>query len=152
MVNSYLSTTFGINSHDVSEKTRFTDGRPMARRTTYAHAMALALLTQSRRAKNASGLLYHAASWAILDECKNSGRSTVRIIFLAQLDYVSRAHGMRSLSVVCRLSVCGIDYIWTYCMDSFQILVVASPGPYVEPICEFLQFFFVFFTNIFRFR
>ncbi len=27
MVNTYLSTTFGVNSHDVSEKTRFTDGR-----------------------------------------------------------------------------------------------------------------------------
>ena len=32
--------------------------------TTDAHAKALALLTQSRRAKNASGLLHSATSWA----------------------------------------------------------------------------------------
>ena len=50
-MNSYLSTTFGVNSNAVSEKTRSTDGRTTERRTTDAHAMALALLTQSRRAK-----------------------------------------------------------------------------------------------------
>ena len=45
MVNSYLSTTFGVNSHDLSEKTRFTDGWT-DEGTTDAHAMALALLTR----------------------------------------------------------------------------------------------------------
>ncbi len=46
-------------------------------------------------------------------------------LFLALLDYVS---GAQELEI--RLSVCGIDYLWSYCMDFFQ--VVASPGPYVQ--------------------
>ncbi len=25
-----------------------------------------------------------------------------------------------------------VDYLWSYCMDFFQILVVASPGPYAQ--------------------
>ncbi len=49
---------------------------------------------------------------------------------LALLDHVSRAHGIR----VSRPSVCGIDYLWTYCMDSFQILIVATPWTYAGPI------------------
>ncbi len=39
---------------------------------------------------------------------------------------------------ICRPSVCGIDYLWCYCMDFFQILVFASPGPYMA------NFFFNF--------
>ncbi len=46
MLNSYLSTKYGINSPDVSDKMRFTDGR-----TTDACATALAMLTQSSRSK-----------------------------------------------------------------------------------------------------
>ncbi len=56
-MNSYLSKAFDVNSHDVPEKTRFTDDG-----TT-------------------DGLLYRATSSAILDECKNRGMSTFRIIF-----------------------------------------------------------------------
>ncbi len=37
-----------------------------------------------------------------------------------------------------RPSICGIDYLWSYCMDFCQILVVASPGPYAR------RFFFSF--------
>ncbi len=37
-----------------------------------------------------------------------------------------------------RPSVRGIDYLWTLCMDFFQILVVASPGLYAQ------TFFFIF--------
>ncbi len=36
-------------------------------------------------------------------------------------------------------SVCGIDYLWSYCMDFFQILVVASPGPYAQTLFSFLK-------------
>ena len=44
-----------------------------------------------------------------------------------------------------RLSVCGIDYLWTYCMDFFQILVVAFRGPYARAFFffNFGGFFFV---------
>ncbi len=65
---------------------------------------------------------------------------------LALLDYVSRAHEIeiRPSSVVrrpsIRPSVCGIDYLWSYCMDFFQILVVASPGPYAQTFFFFLRF------------
>ncbi len=45
MVDSYLSTKFGINSLDGSEKTFY--GRQMDARAT-----AIALLTESSRAKN----------------------------------------------------------------------------------------------------
>ena len=58
--------------------------------------------------------------------------------FLALLDSVSRGHGMGGL--VCRpLSIRGIDYLWNYCMDSFQIGVVASPGPSPSTFFEFLK-------------
>ena len=43
--------------------------------------------------------------------------------FLALPEYVSRIKIRPS-------SVRDIDYLWTYCMDFFQILVLASPGPY----------------------
>ncbi len=60
---------------------------------------------------------------------------------------------VRPSSVVRRPSVCGIDYLWSYCMDFFQILVVASPGPYGQKFFHFWEKnFFEFFTNIFRFR
>ncbi len=51
----------------------------------------------------------------------------------------------RLSSVVCRPSsvvrpsVCGIDYLWSYCMYFFQILVVASPGPYAQTFFTFLK-------------
>ncbi len=45
----------------------------------------------------------------------------------------------RNSSVV-RPSVCGIDYHWSYCMDFFHILVVASHGPYAQTFF----FFFIF--------
>ena len=41
-------------------------------------------------------------------------------------------------------SDCGIDYLWTYCMDFFQILVVASPGSYAG---TWFFFFFWFFKK-----
>ncbi len=43
-----------------------------------------------------------------------------------------------------RPSVRGIDYLWSYCMDCFQISFVASPGPYAQKIFDFLGIFFVF--------
>ncbi len=60
---------------------------------------------------------------------------------------------VRRPSVV-RPSICGIDCLWSYCMDFFQILVVASPGPYAQAFFFILKKknFFEFFTNIFRFR
>ncbi len=49
-------------------------------------------------------------------------------------------------------SVRGTDYLWSYCMDFFQILAVAPPGPYAQmfdsflkkKILNFLRIFFVF--------
>ncbi len=38
-----------------------------------------------------------------------------------------------------RPSVCGIDYLSTLCTDFFQILVVASPGPYAQTFFSFLK-------------
>ena len=61
---------------------------------------------------------------------------------LALLDYVSRAHEIE----ICP-STCGIDYLWSYCMDFFPILVVASPGPYA-----WKKNFFEFFYEYCRFR
>ena len=52
--------------------------------------------------------------------------------FLALLDYVSSAHEIEIRPSVHLSSVCGIDYLWSYGMDFFQILVVASPGPYAQ--------------------
>ncbi len=65
------------------------------------------------------------------------------IYFLALLDYVSRAHEIEirpssvRLSVRRPSSICGINYLWSYCMDFFQILVVASPGPYAQTFFSF---------------
>ncbi len=77
--------------------------------------------------------------------------------FLALLDYVSRAHEIEihpsSIRPSVRPSVRGIDYLWSYCMDCFQISVVASPRPYAQTIFsffkkkkkfDFLGFFFIF--------
>ena len=61
------------------------------------------------------------------------------LIFLALLDYISRAHEIEICPSSVRPSVCGIDYLWSYCMDFFQILVVASPGPYARTFFEFLK-------------
>ncbi len=59
--------------------------------------------------------------------------------FLALLDYVRRAHETEILpSCVIRPSVCGIGYLWTYCMDFFQLLVVASPGTYPHTVCLYV--------------
>ncbi len=47
-------------------------------------------------------------------------------------------------------SVCGIDYLWSYCIDFFQILVVASPGPYAQTFFYlFIYFFFFCFLWLF---
>ncbi len=54
----------------------------------------------------------------------------------------------RNSSVV-RPSVCGIDYLWGYCTDFFQILVVDSSGPYAQTLFFWKPFFF---TNILLFR
>ncbi len=56
---------------------------------------------------------------------------------------------VRRLSSVVHLSVCGIDYLWSYCMDFFQILVVASPGPYAQTFSSFLKKTFSDFLRIF---
>ena len=47
-----------------------------------------------------------------------------------------------------RPSVCGIDYMWRYCMDFFQISFVASPGPYALMLFSLLKNIYIFFTNI----
>ncbi len=46
---------------------------------------------------------------------------------------------VRRTSYVRPWTVCGIDYLWSYCMDCFQISVVASPEPYAQTF-----FFFIF--------
>ncbi len=46
---------------------------------------------------------------------------------------------LMELKFVRRPSVCGIDYLRSYCMDFFRILVVASAGPY------FQTYFFIFY-------
>ena len=42
---------------------------------------------------------------------------------------------MKSTSVR-RPSVCGINYLWTDCVDFFQILVLPFPGPYAQTFSE----------------
>ena len=60
-------------------------------------------------------------------------------LFTVLLDYVSRAHEIEiRLSSVVRPSVCGIDYLRSYCMDCLQILFVASPGQYAKTFFLFL--------------
>ena len=61
---------------------------------------------------------------------------------------------MKSKFVRCP-SACGIDYLWTYCMDFFHILVVDCPGPYVRSFFQlkkcifgFMAIFFFLFVNI----
>ena len=80
--------------------------------------------------------------------------------FLALLDSVSRVHGMGLLWDFCLSSVVHLccNYLWTECTDFFQILVVASPGPYADTFFErvsvwpihFQMFydFFVIFVNM----
>ncbi len=69
-------------------------------------------------------------------------------------NYVSRANEIeiRPSSVrpsVRPSSVCGIDYLWSYCMDCFQISVVAFPGSYAQKFFfDFLGFFFFVFVNM----
>ena len=53
--------------------------------------------------------------------------------FLALFDYISRAHGMGSLSIVRRPSPCR-NFVRTDWADSFQISVVASPGHHVSSL------------------
>ncbi len=48
---------------------------------------------------------------------------------LALLGYVSRAH---EIEIRPSLAFYGIDSLWSYCMDFFQVLVLASPGPYAQ--------------------
>ncbi len=45
-----------------------------------------------------------------------------------------------------RPSVCSIDYLWSYCMDFFQILAVASPRPYAQTFCLSFGFFYEYFS------
>ncbi len=53
---------------------------------------------------------------------------------------------------VVRPSVCGIDYLWSYCMAFFQILVVAPLGPYAQKFFFSKTIFFLdFFTKYFSF-
>ncbi len=63
---------------------------------------------------------------------------------LALLDYVSRAQEIKSRPSSIRSSVVRLwhrlqMYLWTYCMDFFQILVLAFPGPYVQMFLEILK-------------
>ncbi len=44
-----------------------------------------------------------------------------------------------------RLSVCGIDYLWTYYMDSFQILILVSPGPHAQIYFWIFDILFYYF-------
>ena len=70
------------------------------------------------------------------------------IQFLALLDYVGRAHEIKiRLSFVVRpSSVCGINYLWTYCMGFFQILVLAIPESCVQTFLEFKKkIFWIFY-------
>ncbi len=52
--------------------------------------------------------------------------------FLALLDYVgSLESSWNQNTSIGRPSHGGIDYLWTYCIEFFQTLVVASPEPYL---------------------
>ena len=52
----------------------------------------------------------------------------------------------RRPSVVRPSFVCGIDYLWSYCMDFFQILVLAPSVPYL--FFNFSFFFLIFFVFV----
>ncbi len=66
------------------------------------------------------------------------------LILLLNLVSFLTNYSMGLLSVVRPfVVVCGIDF--------FQILVVASPGPYAQRLLSFMKTF-SFFMNIFRFR
>ena len=72
---------------------------------------------------------------------------------LALLNYVSRAHEIkiRPSPVNLPSSVCGINYLWTYCMDFFQILVLAFPGPYAQTFFNLKNNDFWIFHEYFSF-
>ncbi len=81
--------------------------------------------------------------------------SNTRISFkfqniLALLDY-SWTMSAEPHEIAIRPSVSGIDYLWTYCMDFFQSLVVASSGPYSRTLESMFFVFFLFLTNILNF-
>ena len=64
---------------------------------------------------------------------------------------VMKSKFVRCPSSVHLSSMCGINYLWSYCMDFFQILVVVSPGPHTQTFYEFLRIFFWFFYEYFSF-
>ncbi len=63
--------------------------------------------------------------------------------FLALLDNVSKADEIEIRPSSCRPSICGIVYLWSYCMDFFQILVVASTWPYAQTFFWKIFFFLI---------
>ncbi len=88
----------------------------------------------------------------------SSELSSQKILFWIFSSAWLRAYSMGLLSVVGRpsvrrSSVYGIDYLLSYCMDFFQILVVASPRTYPQIFCEFLEkfYFFYFFYSFWLF-
>ncbi len=94
--------------------------------------------TQTKHKAYFIGLVHKARNFHI--SC-NTG-------FLALLDYVSRTHEIEICPSSVRPSVCGIDYLWRYCMHFLQIVAVTSPGSYAQ---IFFFHFWFFFMNIFRF-
>ena len=118
--------------------------------------MKLVLLPKETIHWESSGSLAFGFKWASSKVKSRSlrfwvaGELYIRPAFLALLDYVSRAHEVEirpSVHLWHRLSL-------SYCMDFFQILVVASPGQYCMPRHFLilkkknlnLQIFFVFFN------
>ncbi len=104
--------------------------------TTTRHFFSYVLsASQNFRPECIAGLR-NIITWMI-EKCLNHLDNGTPLIILALLDYVSRAHEIE----IRASSVCCIDYLWSYCMDFFQILVVASPGPYMpRRFCFFFHF------------
>ncbi len=79
------------------------------------------------------------------------------IIFLALLDFVSRATVMAQASVVCRPSVCRpssvrkLKFLRNRCMDPDKILWEATYPPYLQTVFFFLFFQNFQFSNVYEF-
>ncbi len=65
-------------------------------------------------------------STCIVKRCYAEQNSLFSSAWLCQLSWNRNSYG------VLRPSICGIDCLWTYSINFFQILVVASPAPYPQ--------------------
>ena len=66
-------------------------------------------------------------------------------VSLVLLDYVNRPHVHEIEIRPSSVRPCGIDYLYTYCMNFFPLVVVASPGAWAT--CPDVLWFFFFFEK-----